>query len=483
MKTPILGGSYVAVSTNAACNRMVNLYPELNAEGGKETGFLRKCPGLSLLATVGTGPIRGMYVFKGLIFVVSGSLLYAMGNDYIPIIIGGIANTQAVSMSDNGNQLFIAADPRAYVYDFTLNSMFDLGAYDVDFQGAKSVGYLDGYFVYIEPNTQKLWVTSILDGTQVDPLDFASVEGAPDNLVSLLIDHREVWLFGTNSVEVWYNAGAADFPLQRIQGAFIEVGCAATASPAKIDGGIFWLGTDRRGSYSVYRTNGYNSQRVSTHAVEWQINSYARVDDAVAFSYRQDGHEFYVLSFPSANITWVYDAVTQTWHERGYFNTSTSSYERHRANSHVFYDGKNIVGDYDNGKIYQLDGNTYSDDGNPIRWLRSWRALAPGTDDLKGQLHHGLRIDCEAGVGLNSGQGSDPQIMLRWSDDGGHTWSDERQASMGKIGEHYEKVNFRRLGQTKKLRDRVYEISGTDPVKVIINGASVEGVALANRKF
>jgi len=462
---------------------MVNLYPELNAEGGKEAGFLRKCPGLKLLATVGDGPIRGMYVFKGLIFVVSGLELYAMGNDYIPVKIADVTGTSTVVMADNGGQLFIACDPDAFVYDFSLNVTFNLGVYDADFQGARAVGYLDGYFTYIEPNTQKLWVTSILDGTEIDPLDFSSVEGSPDNLVSLLINHREVWLFGTDSVEVWYNAGTADFPLQRIQGAFIEVGCAATASPSKLDGSIFWLGTDQRGSYSVYRSNGYTSQRVSTHAVEWQINNYPRVDDAVAFSYRQDGHEFYFLSFPTADITWVYDVITQTWHERGYYETSTGLFERHRANSHVFYDNRNIVGDYENNKVYQVDGDTYDDNGNPIRWLRSWRALAPGTDDLKGQQHYALRIDCESGVGISLGQGVDPQIMLRWSDDGGHTWSDERWASMGKIGEHYGKVIFRRLGQTKKLRDRVYEISGTDPVKVIINGASIEGVALANRKF
>ena len=205
---------------------------------------------------------------------------------------------------------------------------------DPDFPGAVNVGYIDGYFVFNEPDSQKFWVTQLLDGTSVDPLDFASAEGSPDGIVGLIVDHREVWLLGTNSVEVWYDAGLLDFPLQRIQGAFNEIGCVAPYSIAKLDNGIFWLGQDARGQGIVYRANGYTGQRISTHAVEWQIQQYGNLSDAIAYTYQQDGHSFYVLIFPSANTTWVYDVATQAWHERAGWNNG--SWTRHRSNCQVF---------------------------------------------------------------------------------------------------------------------------------------------------
>jgi hypothetical protein len=299
----------------------------------------------------------------------------------------------------------------------------------------------------------------------------ASAEGDPDKLVSLIVDHREVWLFGTNSTEVWYDAGLPDFPLQRIQGAFNEIGCAAPYSVAKVDNSVFWLGSDARGRGIVYRANGYTGVRVSTHAVEWQIQQYSDISDALAYSYQQDGHIFYVLIFPTANTTWVYDASTQVWHERA--GWSNGDFTRHRSNCQVVYNNEILVGDYENGNIYAFDLEDYSDNGDIQKWLRSWRALKTGENNLKRSAHHTLQIDCETGVGLNVGQGSDPQMMLRWSDDGGHTWSNEHWVSMGKVGEYYRRAIFRRLGMTLKIRDRVYEISGTDPVKIAIMGAEL----------
>ena len=165
---------------------------------------------------------------------------------------------------------------------------------DPDFAGAVTVGYIDGYFVFNQPDSQIIWVTSLLDGTSIDPLEFASAEGSPDGLVSLIVDHREVWLFGTNSVEVWYDAGLTDFPLTRIQGAYNEIGCAAAYSVAKLDNGLFWLGSDARGRGIVYRANGYTGQRISTHAVEFAIQSYNDISDAIAYTYQQEGHAFAV---------------------------------------------------------------------------------------------------------------------------------------------------------------------------------------------
>jgi hypothetical protein len=505
MKTPILGSSYVARSINAADNRMINLFPEVIPEGGKEPGFLNRAPGLKLQRAVGTGPIRALWSHQtngADFYVVSGTEVYKMTSlTATPVKLGDVADGGPVSIADNGTQLFFACNGPSYIYNEATNEFKQIT--DPDFPGAATVGYLDGYFVFNEPNSQRIWVTALLDGTSVDPLDFASAEGSPDGLVAVNVDHREAWLFGTDSVEVWYDVGGTDFPLQRIQGAFNEIGCVAAFSIAKLDNSLFWLGTDARGQGIVYKANGYTGQRVSTHAIEYAIAQYGNISDALAYTYQQEGHGFYVLTFPSANATWVYDAATQAWHERaGLFN---GAFTRHRSNCQCNFGGETVVGDFENGNIYTFDLDVYSDNGQAQKWLRSWRALPTGQNNLKRTAHHSLQLDAETGVGLSSlttdqnifliTENDDrivtesgerivagveqiptpaPQVMLRWSDDGGHTWSNEHWTSMGRIGEYGHRTIWRRLGMTLKLRDRVYEVSGTDPVKIAIVGAELQ---------
>ena len=470
MKTPILGSAYVARSVNAADNRCVNLFPEIVPEAGKSPAYLQRAPGLRLLTTVGTGPIRGVSSFDGNLYVVSGEQLFKLDSSYTATVLGTVSGaTGPVSMANNGIQLFVACNGPSFVYNSSTLAFGQIT--DPDFPGALTVSFLDGYFVFIEPNSQSVWVTALNDPTSIDPLDFASAEGDPDNLVSSIVNQSQVWLFGTNSVEVWYNSGNADFPLQRIQGAFNEIGCAATFSVAKMDNGLFWLGQDARGTGMVYRANGYTGQRISTHAVEWQIQQYDTISDATAYTYQQDGHSFYVLNFPSANTTWVYDAATQAWHERaGFVN---GEFTRHRAECQTFFNNSVTVGDYQNGNLYAFDLDVYADHDRVQKWLRSWRALDTGQNNLRRTAQHSLQLDCESGVGLENGQGDNPQVMMRFSDDGGHTWSREQWSGMGRIGQYYKRVFWRRLGMTLKLRDRVYEISGTDPVKIAIMGAEL----------
>lgn len=473
MKTPILGSAYVARSVNAADARMINLFPEIVPEGGKEPAFLQRCPGLKFQNEIGFGPIRALWAHQ-----TRGEDFYvASGNEFFQVDgltqtarkLGNISGTGPVSIADNGTQLFIACGEKGYIYNESTNQFGEIT--DPDFKGAVTVCYLDGYFVYNPPNSQEIWVTQLLDGTSIDPLDFASAEGSPDGVVGIINDHKELWIFGTDTTEVWYNAGTADFPLAPIQGAFNEVGCVAAFSIAKLDNSIFWLGTDPRGQGVVYRADGYTARRVSTHAVEWQIQQYGNLSDAVAYAYQQDGHTFYVLNFPSADRTWVYDASTQAWHERaGWVN---GQFTRHRSNCFCNFQGNMVVGDYENGNIYTFDLEKYEDNGQPQKWLRSWRALLTGQNNLKRTAQHNLQLDLETGVGLNLGQGSDPEVMLRWSDDGGHTWSSEHWNKIGKIGQYGKRVIWRRLGMTDKLRDRVYEVSMTDPVKTAIMGAEL----------
>jgi hypothetical protein len=504
MKSPILGQSYVARSINAADNRMVNLFPEQTPENGLEIGYLNRAPGLTNLVTIGSGPIRGLWAHQTNgtdAYCVSGTGFYRINTDYTYEYIGQVEGTGPVTFADNGVQMFIAANPKGYIYNEVTDVFAEIT--DPDFTGAGTVTYLDGYFVYNEPDSQKIWITQLLDGTSVDPLDFASAEGSPDGVVAVNSIHRELWVFGTDTTEVWYDSGATDFPLIPIQGAFNETGCIAPYSVAKLDNSLFWLGNDPRGFGVIYRSNGYASQRVSTHAIEYAIQGYTDISDAVAYTYQQEGHAFYVISFPTGNATWVYDVATGAWHERAYL--TNGEFTRHRSNCQCNFQSTTLVGDYQNGNIYKFDLDVYADNGETQKWLRSWRALPSGQNNLKRTAQHSLQLEAESGVGLNlypayaseqldteaglkliteageylitdaypEAPGYNPQAMLRWSDDGGHTWSNEHWASMGKIGEYGFRTFWRRLGMTQKLRDRVYEVSGSDPVKIAIMGAEL----------
>jgi hypothetical protein len=514
MQTPILGASYVARSINASDNRCVNLFPEAIPEGGKTAGFLNRAPGLEFLQTVGTGPIRALWAHQTSgsdFYVVSGIEVYKLiSMTGTPQLIGTVSGTGPVSIADNGAVLFFACNGTSYTWYEPTNSFNQIT--DVNFPGAVTVSYLDTQFIFNEPNSQRIWSVDTINPANgdyiyplvFDPLFFSSADGSPDGVVAVNADHRQLWVFGTNSTEVWYNAGLANFPLTPIQGAFNEIGCVAAYSVAKLDNTLFWLGTDARGQGIVYKANGYTGVRVSTHAIEYAIAQYGDLSNALAYTYQQEGHAFYVLIFPSANATWVYDVSTQAWHERAGF--VDGEFTRHRSNCQCNFGGNTIVGDFENGNIYKFNLDVYADNGGIQKWLRSWRALPTGQNNLKRTAQHSLQLDAETGVGLNGSmiaetiylqtedgnflvaengddlisddttpitQGSVPEAMLRWSDDGGHTWSNEHWREMGAIGQFGYRTIWRRLGMTQKIRDRVYEVSGTDPVKIAIMGAEL----------
>jgi hypothetical protein len=535
MKSPILGAAYVARSTNAADNRLINLYPESTPDGGKTAAYLQRVPGIENVFSAASGVVRGMWVARDKLYAVIGSTFiqytpppaYVVGSQ-VRTIGTNVAGTGPVSMVDNGQQIFIATNPKGYIYDINTGAFAQIG--DPDFPGAVTVGYVNGYFVFNEPNSQRVWVTELFNGRSIEPLSFASAEASPDNVVSLIVDHKEIWIFGNNSTEVWYDAGQPDYPLAPIQGAFLETGCAAPYSVAKMDNSVFWLGSDARGFGMVYRARGYQPQRISTHAIEYAIQTYSTISDAIAYTYQQDGHFFYVLTFPTANVTWVYDAATNMWHQRGYTDATTGQLMRHSPSAMATIGTTVYVGDYLNNRIGKYNFDYYGEFSllsRPQNWLRSWRALPTGQNDLKRTAHHSLQLDCEAGTTTNTGiaqpsapgvqgppwsvlasdgteyavtnslvlasngtayQFANPQfvvapntansissmiVSLRWSDDGGHNWSNLHQRSMGFIGQTGRRVIWRRLGMTQKLRDRVYEVSGGGFGNVAIMGAEL----------
>lgn len=465
---PFVGASYSARSTAFDAEQCVNLYPETGSPTSKSVVMLLGTPGKRLWTTLAGGNIRGMLRFSAVLsVVVCGVYVYTVSSTGVSTQIGVLANdTTIVSMASNGTLVMLVTGPFGYTINPVTGVVTQIT--DAAFQGADTVQFIDGYFVFNKTGTGQFQITQLY-GTSIDGLDFATAEGAPDLLLSLLVDHREIWLFGETSTEVFFNSGNVDFPFERINGAFIEQGCAAKFSPAKMDNTVYWLTADERGQGTVQRAQGYSPQRVSTHALEFALSQMPRIDDAVAYTYQQEGHSFYVLNFPTAQKTWVYDAAVNLWHERAWRDPASGALKQDRAICQMAFAGETIVGDWETGKLYVLDLDYFTDNGDPIARIRSCPHIS--SSDYRQQFFASLQVDMQTGVGLTTGQGSDPKAMLQWSTDGGYSWSNELWASIGKIGERRSRVKWRRLGRS---RDRVFRVTITDPVRVAIIGASVQ---------
>lgn len=382
---------------------------------------------------------------------------------------------------------------------------------DGAFSGGTAIYTVDNYFVYNNPGTQQ-WGSSDLLSPLSQSTSYAFKDATPDKLVTLIVDHREIYLMGEASSEVWTDVGAVPFPFQRIPGTTTQHGVAAKFSISRVDNSFAYVSRNSRGQAQIMQMVGYVPQRISTHAVE---NSIAQkyIDDAVAWTYQLEGHEVYVVTFPSIELTWAYDATTKMWHKWLYTEDS-GQFTRHRGECLALFQGLVLVGDYQNGKIYEVDKKNYTDDGQTIRRLRRAPHLIT---DMQRQYFDELQIQFQPGVGttglsVNIGitplpstyiiypnaifsigptetfvlgapaisipsTTTNPQAMLRWSNDGGSTWSREHWVSIGQLGKYKNRAIWRRLGTA---RDRVYEVSVSDPVNMVIISANLKSSAGEN---
>jgi len=344
---------------------------------------------------------------------------------------------------------------------------------DGAFSGGNVVDIVDNYFVYNRPNTQQWGCSNILSSIS-SQLNFSSKDGSPDNLVSIIVSNREVFLMGETSSEVWIDAGLFPFPFQRIPGTNTQHGIAAPFSISRIGNSFAYVSRNIRGQAQIMMMNGYVPTRISTHAVEnTLVDQY--IEDAIAYTYQLEGHEVYVVTFPTIDLTWAYDISTGMWHK--WLSVDNQNvFHRHRSNCQANFQNMNLVGDYQNGLIYMLDQANYTDNGNEIRRVRRCPHLV---SDYQRQYFHELQIYFQPGVGLSNGLAANevPKAMLRWSDDGGSTWSNEHWTSIGTQGAYKNRAIWRRLGYA---RDRVFEVVVTDPVKAVIIAANLKADAGSN---
>jgi hypothetical protein len=376
-------------------------------------------------------------------------------------------------MADDGTRLLIG-DGGSVAYQANLApGSAVVPVADADCPGGH-VTWQDGYFIHTVPNTGRFAISGLNDITY-DPTDTATAEGRPDLLVMLISVNRQLWLFGEATTEVWWNSGDADFPFARNESAFIETGTIAAGTCVRAGASVVWVGSDERGRGTVWHAEGFQPRRISTHAVELALSRSSRLPEASAFAYQQGGHEFYQLTVPGndeeAGSTWVYDFSTGQWHERMYLS-ATDSEEPHRAWVGTVAFGEVVVGDREDGRLYTYELDFYFDDADPIRRVRQTPHVSQEEKRIR---YNAFELQAEPGVGLTLGQGSSPIALLSWSDDGGHTWGNEHEASMGAIGKYETRLKWRRLGVS---RDRVFRVATSEPVPVTWFGAELDAVQL-----
>jgi hypothetical protein len=470
---PFVGASYQARSKNLDAQACINLFPVLGESGtAKAVSALYSTPGTRPLVLLDDAPVRAIHppTDGGHLIVVSGASVYriAIGLNQPPIVnkIGSIdPGTTPVAITDNGTQAVIVTGANGYVIDLGADTVTRIN--DEAFYGATSVDILTTFAIFNRPGTNQFYISGSNDIT-FDALDFASAESNAEPIVRLLVNHSDIVIFKRSVTEIWRATGDIDFPFSRDSNAAIEQGCAAPWSAVSMDNSVFWIGAAAEGGGIVWRLNGYTPQRVSTDAIEYAIASYGDISDAVGYAYQQEGHTFYMLTFPSAGATWCYDAATQLWHQRAYLDPSTGQLGRHRSSCHGYYGGLHIVGDFSTGDLYALDLDYHYDGAAPMPSVRA--AAHVSGPDYQWVIHNCLQIDMEVGWGLESGFASAPVALLDWSNDGGHTWGNQHPASIGKQGQYAARVRWTRLG---RARDRVYRLTITDPVRRVIIGAAL----------
>jgi hypothetical protein len=586
-----VGPSYTNQSVKSECQTTLNWLPERDeVQPGKFSMF--PTPGLKVAYNiVGATSVRQQFEINGRAFTIAGTSFVELFANGTQITRGTvISDGTPAQMTGNPQQVLMTSAGNPYVFILGTNTFQRLAIPNGGSSAISRVAFSDGFFIALQANSAQWFVSALEDATNWDPLNTTIVSVFPDNIVSLIVDHRDIWIFGRKITTVYYDSGNV-FPFDVLPSGTIEQGCIAMNTPVKLDNSVFWLGGDERGAGIVWRLQGYTPSRISTHAIEFAIQNYSTISDAIGYAYQAQGHAFYVLYFPTANKTWVYDVSTNMWHERAFF--SGGNYTAHRSQNHVFAFGKHLVGDWNSGNIYEMNIAFVDDFGNQIRRVRR----APHIEkENKWFKHVSMEVNLESGLGFpvvpvppktlitytltatqvgpnmnyvlssnisafpltssftipvnpvpgsfNLGQlfllappitnllingatsgdhlrffssslsgafsadhpitGSDynlagpplysglesaptmlagtfvlnqyvptftpspaagevtePQINLRWSDDGGHSWSNEYSRGVGFAGDYKERVIWRRLGRS---RNRVYEVNVSDSV-------------------
>lgn len=491
MKVPIVGGSYEHISQDANYQRCINMFPMLSGPEGrgddakvKEKRILIPTAGLELLIDLGDAELRCLQTHGDYVYAVVGNSVRKITVNHltktaVSTTLGTIStSTGKVYMASNPTQIvWVDGSNTGYIYTPGSGVFATINSTDSDFPGGSQVVFIDSYFVVNDPGLGTFYSSASNNGNSWDPLDVATAENGTDEILGFGVSKGDLWVFGNNTTEIWYNAAnPSGSPFSPRQGLGLQIGCGAAASVVEVDDLLIWL--DNRGyivqsnvsPFTRDNNSGYQLEIISTEALTTEILSYRINSDAIAMSYNDRGHLMYQITFPTAKKTWVYDYTTKIWHERAYYNEFLNELEHHLGQFYTQYETMHLMGGIRNGKIYISDSSIYTDNTVGIRRIRT---TSPQYDEEENRLVSVDRIQLrmETGNATQTGLGSDPQIELRYSLDGGHTWSHHMSRSFGRVGQYSLPIQWNRLGYG---REWVLEFSITEPIPFSISDATIK---------
>lgn len=464
-----VGASYPSQSPIADQEELINFYVEQMESPGASSRFaLYPTPGVTALNTALSSPGKGHIFIDGREFAVIGTSLVEINISGTITVRGTVsvdANPATISSNgDGGGQLFVTSGANGYYYNLATNVLTQVAALN----GKATMGdFLDGYFLALDANTSTFYISNLLNGAVwTTGTDFAQRSGAADPWIAMKVNPPYIWLFGEQTSEVWYDSGAANFPFALHPSGRVPYGIAAPFSATSSNGYILWLGATKIGDSQVLRSSGFTPEEVSDYPRRVIFHGYSVISDAQGDIINYLGHIFYLLTFTEENITWAFDVQTNIWSRWQTWVSESNKYVAWRPRWHAMAFGEHRMLDSETGTVYRLGQDIGTDvDSRPIRRVRRAPALSYENRLIR---YPGFELDLEPGLGKVTGQGSDPQVMMRQSSDGGKTWSNERMKSAGSLGQYGKRVRWNRCGAGRRM---VFETVFSDPIPWRIIGA------------
>lgn len=461
----ITGPSYQSRSRPLSSQVTQNWYQQFN-EAGKDKYVLLPFPGLKLLGNA-SGADRGFHRMAEILYQVKGASLYEINRFGDHTLRGTIPGAGRAIIADDGINMFIVTDLKVWKYSTDTNLVTEVT--DVNITGAKSVDFFNNQFIYTFDKFST--VSNVGDGSTASGLNIVGEETLPDALVRDYVYDEVIYRMGVRSIIGWYNSGVGSPPIEKLQGRVFTIGLAAINSVAETDQAFYWLGDD----FSIYRASSGREEKISTDAISNEIAKYSSVDDAIGNTFTFEGQNFYQITFPAGNKTFV---INEGLGVNGWFELSSgvntpNKSSKYQGSSFISAYGKNFVSDTGNGNVYDLDFYTYKNNDLPLQRIRVTQSVNGGLINAKGKRIQmsALKIIMETGTGLISGQGDNPRIMVEYSDDGGNTWAAGSWPSVGRLGEFTLQVEWYNLDS---FYDRIFRVSTTDPVNYSIYSATID---------
>lgn len=459
MRAPqLIGPSAFLTDFKSAAQRSVNLYPmTVESPGEDAQAVLESAPGLSTVLTF-ADTIHGMHAVDNRLFVVAGSTLYEVDENDAAVSRGTVAGGSRVAMADGIGQLAIVNGPTLTVFDLTTNTATDVAS--AGWIGSYGVAYLDGYFIFSDPNEHTFYVSAIDDASTFDVLDSSSADTQPDDILAAIVVRRELYLLGSRSTEVWINTGNADFPLTRYQGTPIDVGIVGRYAVCNAADSLVWVGQTTRGGPYVYTLEGYQPRRISTQSVEQALLRSTDLSAATLWTYQDAGGEFVCLDAPGLETTWVWDAATRLWHERGELDSGVWTPSRI---THAAY-RRGVMYAAGGTKLYRMSRSYYDLAGDALVRERTFPHIMGAEFDAA--VFRSLELRCTTGEGTTPGV-----ITLETSNDGGRVWHSPLARSLGATGARTHRVRWMPLGTCPAGGSRVFRLRCSSAVPLTMQGA------------